>query len=355
MRAIDRLGLDLDRGRGGRVRLTNDDLQCLEAELGATPRVGYLTRVQTRMLAALARAPRGLASVRAVARRSGVSPTAASRALATLERRGLVRRDQEQVAAGRARTIQLIRAVVTDPTWPRLAPGLARVRIPMTRAGDHPTSVPTRLAHLFWNADRDVLTVGRHGAYIANRLLTTGDLDGLAWGRRALSARDWQRAATDRGLSDRQRALAHNLARAASDGDFDRTRVQFLKAGLNRPEHRLEPTIPVAGMETAGLGDLLAMKLNAIAGRAQLRDYFDLLAIEQIGGRTVEEGIALYLGRYRPDHPDSAIRPILLGLGYLEDVADDPFLPTARASIARYWQQRQPVFIANLEREGIVG
>jgi hypothetical protein len=139
------------------------------------------------------------------------------------------------------------------------------------------------------------------------------------------------------------------------NGVFDRTPVQFLKAGLERPEHRLEPTVPVAGLRIAGLGDLLAMKLNAIAGRAQLRDYFDLMAIEQAGGRTVEEGIGLFLARYRPEHPDSAIRPILLGLGYLDDVMDDPFLPVDRESIVRYWQARQPAIVANLERGGIAG
>jgi hypothetical protein len=138
-------------------------------------------------------------------------------------------------------------------------------------------------------------------------------------------------------------------------GVFDRTPVQFLKAGLERPEHRLEPTVPVAGLRSAGLGDLLAMTLNAIAGRAQLRDYFDLMAIEQTGGRTVEEGIGLFLARYRPEHPDSAIRPILLGLGYLDDVMDDPFLPVARESIERYWQARQRVVVANLDRQGIAG
>ena len=139
------------------------------------------------------------------------------------------------------------------------------------------------------------------------------------------------------------------------NGILDRTRVQFLRAGLKRPEHRLEPTVDVAGLPVAGLGDLLAMKLNAIAGRAQLRDYFDLMAIEQQGGRSVDEGIALFLARYRPEHEDSAIRPILLGLGYLGDVADDPFLPLDRESIARYWQERQPAIIANLDRYASLG
>jgi hypothetical protein len=95
------------------------------------------------------------------------------------------------------------------------------------------------------------------------------------------------------------------------------------------------------------------MKLNAIAGRGELRDYYDLMAIEQQSGRSVEEGLALFLARYQPDHADSALTTILLGLGYLDDVADDPFLPIERDTITRYWQKRQPEIIAAIERHGI--
>lgn len=136
------------------------------------------------------------------------------------------------------------------------------------------------------------------------------------------------------------------------NGLFGETRVQFLQCGIERPERQLEPTARVAGLQVAGLGDLLAMKLNAIAGRAQLRDYFDLMTIEQKAGRSVEEGLALYLARYQPAHPDSAITPILLGLGYLDDVADDPFLPAERETIAHYWQKRQPQIAVAIERHG---
>jgi hypothetical protein len=137
------------------------------------------------------------------------------------------------------------------------------------------------------------------------------------------------------------------------NGLLGTTRLRFLQAGLDPPERRLEPTTIVAGLPVAGLGDLLAMKLNAIAGRAQLRDYFDLMAIEQQAGRSVEEGLALFLARYQPAHADSAITPILLGLGYLEDVADDPFLPIERDTISHYWQKRQPQIITAIERHGI--
>jgi hypothetical protein len=214
-RAIGRLGMAVARRPGGRVRLTERQLEELCVELGVVPRVDGLSRVETRVLAALARAPRGLISVRAVARRAGVSPTAAGAAVRSLTGRGLVRKEREWVASGRAREFELIRADVTAPDWPELAPQLAAVGLPAGPAEPRPTRVPARLAHLFWNADPSRLDVRTQGGYLAERLLSTRDLDGLAWGLRALTSADWEQAARNRGLSARERALAHNLARSA--------------------------------------------------------------------------------------------------------------------------------------------
>jgi hypothetical protein len=49
--------------------------------------------------------------------------------------------------------------------------------------------------------------------FIARRLITSFDPDGLAWGTMNLPASAWEHAAASRGLEPRQRALAHNLAR----------------------------------------------------------------------------------------------------------------------------------------------
>jgi hypothetical protein len=159
------------------------------------------------------------------------------------------------------------------------------------------------------------------------------------------------------GLAERLRAqgpfaITQRVA-GTLNGLYGETRLQFLQAGLERAERRLEPTIPVAGLQVAGLGDLLAMKLNAIAGRGQLRDYFDLMTIEQQGKRTIEEGLGLFLARYQPEHEDSALTPILLALGHLDDVADDPFLPVGRNVIVDYWERRQPEIVAAIDRFGI--
>ena len=196
------------------MRLAEQQLQELEAELGVVAPVAGLTRVETQVLAALARAPRGLVSARAVARRACVCPTAAAAAVRSLAERGLVRREREWVAAGRAREIEVIHANVSSPKWPALAPGLSAVRLPLEKSPRHPTRVPSRLRHVFWNADPGQLDLRAHGDYIAARLLSTHDLDGLAWGLLALRSEDWGNAAGNRGLSAREKALARNLAQA---------------------------------------------------------------------------------------------------------------------------------------------
>ncbi|HEY1365553.1 MAG TPA: MarR family transcriptional regulator [Gaiellaceae bacterium] len=217
LRAVDRLELPGVRGRGGRARLSEAHLERLRSELGVIPLLDGLTRIETQILAALARAPRGLASARAVARRAGVSPTAAADAIRSLERRGLVRRDREWVAAGRARELELLHANLASPEWPALAAGLAAVRMPEGPEPRRPRRLPARLRHLFWNADPNRLDLESHGGYIAERLVSTEDIDGLAWGLRALRASDWDEAAGNRGLSAEQRALARNFARAARE------------------------------------------------------------------------------------------------------------------------------------------
>src|SRR3989442_415359 len=126
-RAVSRLAMTAAAG-GRRVRPTWRQLEQLQGELGVLPPVDGLARVEAQVLAPLTRAPRGLVSVRAVAGRAGVSPTAAAAAVRSLRARGLVRSEREWVAAGRAREVEMIRADVPSPEWPGLAPLLATLR-----------------------------------------------------------------------------------------------------------------------------------------------------------------------------------------------------------------------------------
>jgi hypothetical protein len=130
------------------------------------------------------------------------------------------------------------------------------------------------------------------------------------------------------------------------NGVFSATKVQFLHADEGCPQHLLEPPQEVDGLCIAQLSDLMAMKLKVVGDRGELRDYFDLMIIEQRAGRMVDEGLALFVERFQPEYPQQAINHILLGLGYFDDVDPDDALPVARAEIVDYWTRRQPEIVA---------
>jgi DNA-binding MarR family transcriptional regulator len=211
-RAVERLGIDA-RQANGRLAFTPGQAARLRRALGVTPKIEGISRPETQVLAALRSAPFGLVSARAVARRSGLSPTTAARALSALHDRELVTRSTETIAAGRARRVEVWRANFGHRRWPRLDPVLAEVEAPKRR-GEVEGRVPTRLLHLFWNTDEQQLDVQSAGPYIARRLLRTMDLQGLAWGARALGPNDWRQASRARGLDPKARQLARNLAEA---------------------------------------------------------------------------------------------------------------------------------------------
>ena len=128
---------------------------------------------------------------------------------------------------------------------------------------------------------------------------------------------------------------------------MSRTKVQLL---CPVGHHRVEPTAEVEGLRVAGLGDLLAMKLQVVVDRPELRDYFDLLCLETQGHRYAEEGLALFVERFGPDVPEQAVATIVRYLADLSDVPDDPTLPLPRHDIVGYWQRRVPEIVRNLER-----
>jgi DNA-binding MarR family transcriptional regulator len=219
VRAIERLGLDR-RQENGRMRLQPADVTRLRDALGdSPPRIPGLMPTEIKVLAALARAPLGLTSARAVAERAGVSPTTAGRALESLRSQGLVTMHKCSLPAGRARRMRVIRLDYGSPRWQQVAGAVARVRLRPRAHGASSRSVPARLRHLFWNTAPSQLDVERAGGYIARRLLTVGDPEGLAWGAANLSGENWRHAARTRGISPRRRALALNYAAAGSRGD----------------------------------------------------------------------------------------------------------------------------------------
>jgi hypothetical protein len=216
VRAVERLGIDA-RASNGRMLLDDEQVARLRVQLGVSARVPGLTPIQVFVLVALRDAPLGLVSIRAVARRAGVSQTASARALDTLFSVGLVKRQPTVLAAGSARPAELWHLNRRAPRWRQMAPLLACVRPPVPRAVPREQRVPLALRHLFWNTAPTQLDVSHGGPYIARRLLRTMDLEGLAWGARNLRSTDWRQAQKARGLDAPVRGLARNLAAAAEN------------------------------------------------------------------------------------------------------------------------------------------
>jgi DNA-binding MarR family transcriptional regulator len=213
LRALEDAGIALPTRR--RARLSARQLEELRARLGSIPPVGELSRTETLVAAALARSPLGLASQRALARRAGVSPTAAGRAVGRLREQGLVCVEQRTLPGRRAHRASVIRADYGSSAWQRVAGDLARVSPPHSRSSpDRSPRVPAYLDYLFWNTADSQKDTRRAGGYIARRLLQAGDPEGLAWGAENLRPADWEDAAKTRGLEPAARSLAHNLARS---------------------------------------------------------------------------------------------------------------------------------------------
>lgn len=208
VRTAQRLGFDRRRG-GGKLALSFEHAQKLRAVLGRHQAAPGLSTTETSVLAALSRSPLGLASARAVARKAGLSPTAASRALARLAAQDLLAYEEAVIVAGRPRHVQMIHANRRHPRYLALAPILAQVE-PSEVERDE--KVPAHLRHLFWNTHPAQLDVAHGGEYIARRLVRTLDPAGLAWGARNLDAAHWRAAARARGLDPSVKRMAENLA-----------------------------------------------------------------------------------------------------------------------------------------------
>lgn len=149
-----------------------------------------------------------------------------------------------------------------------------------------------------------------------------------------------------RALERQGRLVVTDHSRDTLNGVFDDARIQFLEATSHR---QLDTKTVVEGMPVAGLRDLLADKLKAVGDRGELRDYFDLMTIEQHTHHRCEHGLRYYRERYQvgPDHV--TLTHISLGLGYFGDVADDPGLPIPRSEVETYWHRRQPEIVGHLQ------
>jgi predicted nucleotidyltransferase component of viral defense system len=132
-------------------------------------------------------------------------------------------------------------------------------------------------------------------------------------------------------------------------GLFGATKIELFDA--SELELLVEPTV-VAGLRVASLQDLMAMKLKVMAERGEMRDYFDVKAIDEDGAVSVEEGVALYMKRYGVVPSSDALPHLYRAMGDLSDVEADELLPVDLAELQRWWSARQARVLRNSDRCG---
>ena len=171
------------------------------------------------------------------------------------------------------------------------------------------------------------------------------------------SAGTWTSSSTTRALTSiswptafgRRRARSPSPSASAGtlNGVFSATKVQFLHADEARPQHLLEPPVEVDGLRIAGLSDLMAMVLKVVGDRGELRDYFDLMTIEQRTGRTADEGLALFVARFPAPVPSSrrSITSCSVSDTSTTSIPTMP-CPCHGSRSLDHWTRRQPEIVA---------
>jgi hypothetical protein len=143
-------------------------------------------------------------------------------------------------------------------------------------------------------------------------------------------------------------AVTHE-SEGALKGLFGATKIEVFDASQ---VNQLAKPLVVAGLSIASLHDLTAMKIKVMAERGEMRDYFDVKTIEEIGAISVEQGVELYMRRYGIE-PSSAVLPHLYrAMGDLSDVEVDELLAVDLAELQHRWSARQARVIRNSDRFG---
>ena len=130
-------------------------------------------------------------------------------------------------------------------------------------------------------------------------------------------------------------------------GLYGATKLEIFVAPSIR---QLAPPRIVAGLRVGSLQDLMAMKIKVLAEQGEARDYFDVKTIDESGAISVEEGIELYLARYRVDPSSGPLHHLYRAMGNLSDVEKDAALPMTTEELQKWWSRRQVRVLRNSNR-----
>ena len=131
-------------------------------------------------------------------------------------------------------------------------------------------------------------------------------------------------------------------------GTFDAVNIDIV---AHPDDFRLGPPVTVDGLNVGSLQDITAGKCNAVSTRRQMRDYVDLMWIEEHGGITIEQGILLYLRKHAIDFDMEAVRGFLRHLTDFRHLDDDPAMSATfgddiRDRVVAYFRRRATDIIA---------
>lgn len=126
---------------------------------------------------------------------------------------------------------------------------------------------------------------------------------------------------------------------------FDGVKLQFLRA---TGQHQIAAGRKVGQMTVGSLPDVAATKLKVVGDRGELRDYYDLMCIEERGVADIPQMLEWYCHRYQIEITDQTVYHLVRALGSLHDIADDAWLsqslgePGLFGKVTEYWRRRQP-------------
>ena len=111
----------------------------------------------------------------------------------------------------------------------------------------------------------------------------------------------------------------------------------------------------LAGFDVASIPDIMAGKLTALAERAEMRDFFDVMCIEKQAELRIEEGLTMFARKWglSTEHPD--VHTLVLRLGHPSAMTDDPLLLSAfgddlRTQLERYFGDRHPDIVTSFQQ-----
>ena len=135
-------------------------------------------------------------------------------------------------------------------------------------------------------------------------------------------------------------------------GTFNAVNIDIV---AQEDQFRLGPTTTVDGLHVASLQDIAAGKYNAVATRKQLRDFVDVMLIEEQGGITIEQGIFLYCRKHAIDLDMEVVRGVLRHLTDFRYLDDDPAMTATfgagiRDRVVAYFDGRRAAVAAALSQ-----